>query len=125
VGRLGLGVGVKTSGVMLHGGEKLGHSGSVRVRVGDKTSLVTNSENEILLMVPSPAKCQCLFSVFVGFDNLRVRITKRLRAGRPARLPAPLPCRHCRLYRHHGTVATMLRYRYDGISSNLLFAIGN
>jgi len=41
VGRLGLGVGVKTSIVMLHGGE----IGSFRVRVGVKTSLVTDTEN--------------------------------------------------------------------------------
>ena len=51
MGRLGLGVGVKTGLVILHGGG-LGRSGSFRVRAGVKTSLVTDSENEIVLTVP-------------------------------------------------------------------------
>jgi len=51
VGRLGLGVGVKTSVVMLHGGE-IGRSGSFGVRVGVKTSLVTDNENKTVLTAP-------------------------------------------------------------------------
>jgi len=49
---LGLGVEVKTSLVILCGGGLGGHSGSFRVRAGVKTSLVTNSENEIVLTAP-------------------------------------------------------------------------
>ena len=48
MGRLGLGVGVKTSLVILRGGGR----GSFRVRAGVKTSLVTDSENEIVLTAP-------------------------------------------------------------------------
>ena len=51
MGRLGLGDGVKPV-LLCCAVVKLGHSGSVRVRIGVKTSLVTDSENEILLTAP-------------------------------------------------------------------------
>jgi len=49
VGRLGLGVGVKTSLVILRSCGLGGRSGSFRVRAGVKTSLVIDSENENVL----------------------------------------------------------------------------
>ena len=51
MGRLGLGIRVKTSIVMLRGGENR-RSGSFMVRVGVKTSLVTDTENETVLTAP-------------------------------------------------------------------------
>ena len=53
MGRLGLGVGVKTSLVMLCCAVvKLGRSGSFRVRAKVKTSVVTDSKNEIVMTAP-------------------------------------------------------------------------